>query len=287
MNNLVSRILLVSAALPALFSLIWFLPQGGHAAAVILAAFVTAGCGAEISRLFSARGIRSNTTLFSFLAAFPMTALWILVHALPESAEAALFHFVAVISLAALAILTPFAFPRNSKEIEDTLVAASARAFPLLYPGFFSAFIVLIADYPGASTPAMLWFLLIVFGNDSLAWAVGMLFGRHRGLLPVSPNKSLEGFAGAYAGSLAGAFLGPVLFPSSVLGSPLRLSALGLLVGTAVIAGDLFESSLKRSAGVKDSGASVPGRGGFLDSFDSILFAAPVFFIVVRLLNLI
>ncbi len=53
---------------------------------------------------------------------------------------------------------------------------------------------------------------------------------------------------------------------------------MGSAIGAAVIVGDLFESALKRSAGIKDSGSAVPGRGGFLDSFDSLLFAAPVFY---------
>jgi len=101
--------------------------------------------------------------------------------------------------------------------------------------------------------------------------------GHKRGIFTVSPNKSLEGLLAGMAGSVGFAFLGPVLLPGIVPRSWPTLLALGLACGVAVVAGDLFESAIKRSAGVKDSGSIVPGRGGILDSFDSLLFAAPVF----------
>ena len=157
----------------------------------------------------------------------------------------------------------------------------------MIYPGLFASAIILIADYPTSSTQAILWFALLVFGNDSAAWAVGMLFGKHRGIVVVSPNKSLEGFVGAYAGSLGASFLGRLLFSGAISGSAWKLTVLGLAVGTAVITGDLFESALKRSVGIKDSGTAIPGRGGFLDTFDSIIFAAPVFYAAVRILEII
>ena len=69
-----------------------------------------------------------------------------------------------------------------------------------------------------------------------------------------------------------------MLAPAYFQVHPLAIAAMGLVVGCAAIVGDLFESALKRSAGVKDSGTMVPGRGGFLDSIDSLLFAAPAFY---------
>jgi phosphatidate cytidylyltransferase len=135
----------------------------------------------------------------------------------------------------------------------------------------------------------ILVFLATVFANDSLAWASGMLFGKgNQGIIPASPNKSVAGFIGGTAASvLVGA--GAALFLPGVF-VPQRTPALaaglilGLLSGVAVSLGDLGESAIKRSSEIKDSGFIIPGRGGVLDSIDSIAFAAPVFYYAYRLL---
>lgn len=288
MKNFLSRFLLVTVALPALYVAAVYLPRHGHAAIVAVVLVFAAGCGAEIAGFFERRGIRVQAPLLAGLSAFPTFLLWTMLRIFPEAPDPAIGVFVAGCGIAFLAVFAPFAFPRKPEDAAESLVRSAARAFPLLYPGLLAASIVLIADLPGdSSTAALIWFAMLVFGNDSAAWAVGMLAGRHRGIVAVSPNKSLEGFVGAFAGSLASAFLGPLLYPHTLSGPPWKLLALGILVGGAVIVGDLFESALKRSAGIKDSGAMIPGRGGFLDTFDSILFAAPVFYLAVIILDLV
>lgn len=116
--------------------------------------------------------------------------------------------------------------------------------------------------------------LLVVMAGDSLAYFCGMSFGRHRLYPAISPKKSVEGAVGGLAGGLLGAlaaraWLLPVLGPVDVL-------AIGVGVGAASQLGDLVESMLKRSCGVKDSGALFPGHGGLLDRLDSLLFAFPL-----------
>lgn len=134
------------------------------------------------------------------------------------------------------------------------------------------------------ATVIILSFLLMVFANDSLAWAVGMLFGKgNRGFIPASPNKSIAGFIGGMAGSLIIGIIAPLLFPAAFTTNHTlpRLIAgiiLGICVGIVAIIGDLAESTIKRSGEVKDSGFIIPGRGGVLDSVDSIALAAPVFY---------
>lgn len=284
MKNLFSRILLVAIAIPGLYALAVYVPQFGHVGIFLVILLFSAACGMEIARMFAAWGCKISLPLSSLLAALPSALLWILLRVCPEDAG---WAFLTGILLASLLVFVPFAFLRKPEDISNVLTAATMRIFPMLYPGLLSAVIVLIADYPESPTSALLWFALLVFGNDSMAWAVGMLFGRHRGIVVISPNKSLEGFLGAFAGSLIAAFSGPLLFSGAVHGTPVKLFILGILVGLAVVVGDLFESSLKRSVGFKDSGTMIPGRGGFLDSFDSLLFAAPVFYMTVRLLGLI
>ena len=117
---------------------------------------------------------------------------------------------------------------------------------------------------------------LIVMAGDTGAYYVGCNFGRKKLYPAVSPNKSVEGALGGLAGSIIGAFVAKASFFSSLTVGDCLATA--LLLGTLGQLGDLFESLLKRSFGVKDSGAILPGHGGVLDRLDSILFAAPAAF---------
>jgi phosphatidate cytidylyltransferase len=118
--------------------------------------------------------------------------------------------------------------------------------------------------------------LVIVMAGDTGAYYVGSNFGRRKLYSIVSPNKSIEGAVGGLAGSVIGAFIAKAtFFPGLTVFDSL---ATALLLGVFGQLGDLFESFLKRSFGVKDSGTIFPGHGGVLDRLDSILFAAPVAF---------
>jgi phosphatidate cytidylyltransferase len=143
-----------------------------------------------------------------------------------------------------------------------------------------------MSGFPRANL-VILVFLLIVFANDSAAWAAGMLLGRgNRGLVPASPNKSIAGFIGGIGASiLIGA--GAELLVKSAFSSPFPPwggIVIGLCTGIAANLGDLAESAMKRSSGLKDSGSLIPGRGGVLDSIDSIALAAPVFYLLYRVI---
>ncbi len=116
--------------------------------------------------------------------------------------------------------------------------------------------------------------MLIVMTNDSAAYYTGSAFGKHRLYPLVSPKKSIEGAVGGLVGSLGGTLLAKFTFFSQLTFTDAVLTA--LVIGTVGQAGDLFESLLKRSFGVKDSGTIIPGHGGVLDRMDSILFAAPI-----------
>lgn len=129
---------------------------------------------------------------------------------------------------------------------------------------------------PGEGARRLLFALFTVWAADSAAYLAGRAFGRHRLWPEVSPKKTVEGTIGGIAGAtVVAALLAPWMVPS--LG---RLAAVGLGCGAGIAAvlGDLVESRVKRLASVKDSGNLIPGHGGILDRFDSLLFAAPLFY---------
>lgn len=115
--------------------------------------------------------------------------------------------------------------------------------------------------------------LLIVMSGDTGAYYVGCNFGKRKLYPIVSPNKSIEGAVGGLFGSIVGAFVAKLTFFPGLAVIDCIVTA--LVMGPLGQVGDLFESLLKRSFGVKDSGVIVPGHGGILDRLDSILFAAP------------
>ena len=127
---------------------------------------------------------------------------------------------------------------------------------------------------------AALLLILTVVASDTFQYYCGRMFGRNLLLPVVSPKKTVEGAAGGFAGAaLSLAVIGHWWLPQMTL--PARI-ALGLAVAAVGIVGDLFESTLKRSVGMKDASAVIPGHGGVLDRIDALIFATPVFYVFVR-----
>ncbi len=125
----------------------------------------------------------------------------------------------------------------------------------------------------------LLVIMLIVMTNDTAAYYTGSAFGKHRLYPLVSPKKSIEGAIGGLGGSICGTMLAKfTFFPQMPLADALITA---IVIGILGQTGDLFESLLKRSFGVKDSGNSIPGHGGVLDRLDSIIFAAPAMYYYV------
>lgn len=126
----------------------------------------------------------------------------------------------------------------------------------------------------------MVLLLAVVAISDSTQYFAGRALGRRKMAPTISPGKTIEG---AMGGVVAAAIAGAVLAPMWVIGINWAEGlVLGLLLCAAGIAGDLFESLLKRSAGVKDSSSLIPGHGGVLDRIDAHLFAAPVYVLFLR-----
>ncbi len=122
----------------------------------------------------------------------------------------------------------------------------------------------------------ILLLLIIVMSGDSAAYYSGSAWGKTKLYPQVSPKKSVEGSIGGLLGSLAGALVAKLTFFPQL--NFIDCIATAVLLGVLGQLGDLFESLLKRSCGVKDSGAIFPGHGGILDRLDSLLFAGPAAF---------
>jgi len=138
--------------------------------------------------------------------------------------------------------------------------------------------LLLLRDLPEHGRLAVFTVLLAVFADDTSAYLVGRLVGRHKLAPALSPGKTCEGFVAGTAAAIAVAFF--ALYEQDFLTIPESI-ALGFAIALASVAGDLFESALKRDLQVKDSGQLLGGHGGMLDRIDSLLFAAVAAFYVV------
>jgi phosphatidate cytidylyltransferase len=120
--------------------------------------------------------------------------------------------------------------------------------------------------------------IIIIWTNDTFAYLTGSLMGRHRLTPRLSPGKTWEGTIGGLLFSMVTGWVIHRVTGTLNAGSWIVLSALMALLG---LSGDLFESWLKRRAGVKNMGVLLPGHGGVLDRFDSLLFSAPVYYLII------
>jgi phosphatidate cytidylyltransferase len=168
--------------------------------------------------------------------------------------------------------------------VEQVMADAAVSIFCLLYVGL--TLIALPALREMSNGPSLLVFLMcVVWAGDIAALYIGRAWGRHKMAPTLSPNKTWEGALGALAASLlvTGGLLGLAAlletWNSAKLSYPEDVwywLGLAVVVNVSAQVGDLVESALKRSAGVKDSGNLLPGHGGVLDRIDALLLAAPV-----------
>lgn len=152
----------------------------------------------------------------------------------------------------------------------------------MLYIGLTLSYLVLIRLLPNGES-FVFFLLLVTWAADTGAYYVGTLYGRRRLAPRISPKKTVEGLAGGVAGAMIVACAARWTFvPDFSVTDTLVLAVLLTLAG---LWGDLVESAIKRSAGVKDSGGLLPGHGGMLDRLDSLLFTAPAFYYYVTFMG--
>lgn len=150
-------------------------------------------------------------------------------------------------------------------------------------PTFLSALVILRAGYHGRALS--LYALFLAFVTDAVAYFIGMFWGKHKGVLKVSPKKSAEGYIGGIAGGVIFSLLyGLLCLLNNIPVHFGYLALCGLIGSLADELGDLTFSLIKRQYKIKDYGNLIPGHGGMLDRFDSMVFCAPVVYIMTVLL---
>ncbi len=173
-------------------------------------------------------------------------------------------------------VLTSLALAFLLKGISATRQAPtasiSATVMGSVWIGFGLAFMLLLRDIPAEGRLAAFTVVLAVWAGDTLAYVGGRLLGRHRMAPNTSPGKTWEGFVFGTAATVFVTFVALYKQHFLTIGESI---ALGIVLAIAAPAGDLFESMLKRDAGVKDAGSLLGGHGGMLDRLDALLFAAP------------
>ena len=177
----------------------------------------------------------------------------------------------------------------RKKDFSDCLRDLGMTLLPLIYFGWMLAHGVLLRNISGGEGalnygssgrgPEDIGFFLVVlavsctFLNDAGAFFFGKAFGKKKLASHISSGKTVVGLVGGFLVSVVGAFVVNLIFESPL--PTVWVALYAIIIAAAAVAGDLFESTIKRGAGVKDSGSLVPGHGGVLDRFDSLIFVFP------------
>ena len=172
----------------------------------------------------------------------------------------------------------------SAKTFENSASHLISSVFIVMYAGYLPSFVSRMTFHEH-SREFIAFFFLMVCLCDSVAWFCGVLFGKNnKGIIKASPNKSLAGFFGGFAGTILTGVAAHFFFPQVFTGSLAKIIIFAFFIAFVAIIGDLVESVIKRSVEIKDSGSLIPGRGGVLDSIDSILFVAPVYYFGINFL---
>ena len=257
------RILSACLGIPVLLFLVW---SGGWLLTAGVA--ILAGLGwREFTTLVKTAGFQLQQVFGGVLVLlFPIAAY------LESSGifSGLLAHLpVAVLILTAVAFI--ISFPNRS--LSDIAVTS----WGILYIGGLFSYWILLRESNGGFY-LVIWALSLTWAYDTGAYFVGRRWGKHRPWPNLSPNKTVEGVVGGLLFSSITSLLLTRTFVFAerpVVGAAAAI-LLGLVVGAVAQFGDLIESGIKRQVGVKDSGSFIPGHGGILDRFDSLLLVMPV-----------
>jgi phosphatidate cytidylyltransferase len=239
---------------------------------VFLATFLVALTG--MFEYYRAVGIEKEAP---GIAGYVCCAVFYLLTAFRGDSLAAIFVVVSLMVIMACYVLR---FPKYSIE-------QAAEAFlGVVYPGVMMSYVYRVRTAPDGLYLVWLIFLS-AWGCDTLAYCTGRLFGRHKMTPVLSPHKTVEGAVGGTAGAaLLGLLFGMVFADRLSLTDPVLTCTLACGIGAVISQiGDLTASGIKRNHGIKDYGHLIPGHGGIMDRFDSVIFTAPAIYLALMLLG--
>ena len=275
-KNLRDRLITVFLGVPVVLGMIFFVPQYNFIAFSIFLIVMTIAGSFEMSRM-----LFGKVTAIGYLAsALPLVQFFQGI--LKFNAQIPDIVYVSLLLLSFMIEIKA----GEKDDFKQSLQRAGKNALLITYPGYLISFFLRLLAIEGITSYVVMMFLVLVFGNDIFAYVFGRLFGKNnKGIVKVSPNKSIAGFVGSFVSAIALSFGYYALFKGNLpYISVLYRIILGAGVSIAANIGDLIESVFKRSAGVKDSGNIFPGRGGALDSMDSEIASAPLFFLLFKLI---
>lgn len=191
-------------------------------------------------------------------------------------------HIVMLVVLYLLVLMAVYvlSFPKYSSE-HLALVFMG-----LIYVAFMLSFIYRVRIMEGGAY--LVWLIFIcAWGSDTCAYCVGVKFGKHKMTPKLSPKKSIEGLFGGIIGAALLGLIYATIFKtkiSAVENPQVAFMIIGACGSVLSVIGDLAASAIKRNHDIKDYGTLIPGHGGILDRFDSIIFTAPVVFYLIQIL---
>jgi len=279
MTNLKKRVLLIFTVIPVLFASLFLLTFAHHIVAHIFSTALMIIGSKEMWHILT--GDQDEESIWVLMIPLVIS----IVNYLECSGLVGSDTLPVIIGFLIFLI---FVYQIGARENQFDHINRNIQALITLvfYPGFFFAYATKLTTLPHPSW-TLVGFLVMVFCNDIFAYVFGMLWGKsNRNIFPVSPKKSLAGFIGGFIFTIVGAvviyFMGAPIFGGSMLNVILISSIMGIIAP----AGDLIESAMKRAAHTKDSGNYIPGRGGIMDNIDSLIFAAPVYYYLIKYLCL-
>jgi phosphatidate cytidylyltransferase len=275
-----TRALSAAALVAVLVFAVWFGPTW---ATIALGVVTSAFAASELVALSESARATLAAPL-SAVTAGVVTAAFALGN--PIASDAAASTGLVAVLLATVLVAGAGALSRGAPS-PGALSTTALTFMAALYVGLPIGVLVWVRTAYGSE--ALLLPIVIVAASDTAQYYTGRAFGRRKLAPRVSPAKTVEGALGGLvlaaivAALLAPRWLGVAVTPTGRI-SPLVGAGLGAILALAGMVGDLFESFLKRSAGVKDSSSAIPGHGGVLDRVDSHLFAAPLYYLFLRYL---
>ncbi len=267
-KNLTKRLIVAAVGIPALVFIIY---AGGYFlyAFCILVAILGSW---ELAAMLMARGIIVGKRLATMLA-----IILVSMFQFSSFGQAGLLILFVLFFLAAFLKMIETGVTNYTSRLAMAILAA-------LYPGFFISFSILIRrDTTGLGWMILLFTFVNIWIADTFAYAFGTWLGRRKLAPEISPGKTWVGFIFAFPGGFIAALAAYQFLKGEFALYLILLASLAATLFGQI--GDLIESAIKRDCGVKDSSSLIPGHGGVLDRFDSLIFALPAVYFILKLLG--